>query len=197
MINLSIIAVAPGIDGPFGEKVFLAVITSLSVSFLFYLMGRKGKASTTIDDEFGIDDYYVLKIIANDSRAKLEFDYEGTFKELKEKCNPKLYLEPHQPQKLDIAANLFARINEIENNWNKLEIRKIRKKADEELGIKLSSEKSYRILIEIYDPKKYVDGQFDKDKLLACNRAYKYISENKNDIRKLEQFAKKVGILEY
>lgn len=48
---------------------------------------------------------------------------------------------------------------------------------------------------DLFNPNNYIDSSFDKDTLVACSWASEYISENKEDIRTLEQLAYRIGLL--
>lgn len=111
-------------------------------------------------------------------------------------CNPKNFLDPYQPDKLKISTDLYSSLRDNESVYDKLVIRKIRIIADESLGIKLPSKDTYEIMKSIFNPANFVDDKFDKKRLIASSEAYKYINDNKDDLRKLEQFAYQIGLLE-
>lgn len=146
-------------------------------------------------EEKEVEYYRLLREIAVNSRVKLNFNYEATISQLKEKCNPKYFINKNNFTKLEIATEIYSELLSLKEPLDKRQIRILRKRANEQLGIMLSSEETYKVLDNIFDPTKFVDENFEANKLLACTKAHEYILKNRSDLRKLEQFAYKINLL--
>lgn len=208
--TISLPLVAHGIGNSIGEKVFIAMLTSIVISiFLFFWNKRTEKREARREREnfkreerqaqeaqTEEEEYFkTLYLIAFERKSEMLFDYDWTIKQLLDKCNPKCFLSPYSPEKVEIATRLFSRLKNLGNNYDKREVRLIRKEANEKLNIELSSEKAYSLLTTLFNPSNYIDEKFDEKKLIACNKAFQHIEKYKTDLRKLEQFAYKIGIL--
>jgi hypothetical protein len=135
-----------------------------------------------------------LKEIVNKTKERLVFDHSTTIELLKERCNPKYFLSDND--KTIVATEIYSNLLSLGSQYDKLQVRRLIKRANEELGIKLPSEQAYLIMERVFNPLNCVDENFDKYYLLACNKAHLYIENNKEDLRKLEQFAYGIGFLE-
>lgn len=197
----NILTTAPGIGNSLGESIFVAIITGIVISlFLSLREKRADKEALKLEErennlKYEKIYYNTLKSIVHDSGKTLFFDYGKTLHQLLEACNPKHYLEPYQPEKIDIATELYSKLRSMKMPYKRIEIRRIRKQANEQLGINLPSQETYNLMVSIFNPKNFIDNNFNAEKLKACTQAYKYIEDNKNDLRKLEQFAYKIGLL--
>lgn len=208
VINLIFLSlVHPSIGDSVGEKVFIAILTSIIISFFFFFKNKRdekkeemrAKEQEIRNKEIRArkeEDEYIetLKRIVKKTKERLVFDYPTTIELLKERCNPKYFLSDND--KTTVAAEIYSNLLSLGCQYDKLQVRKLRKRANEELGIKLPSEQAYSILQRVFNPLNYIDENFDKNYLLACNKAHLFIERNKGDLRKLEQFAYKIGFLE-
>lgn len=191
-----------------GERFFIGVLSGLFLYIIFYFINKVKEDKETDrrnkiqehfenkEEELQEKNYYaLLKEIATDSKLKLHFNYDTTISQLKEKCNPKYYIDKNDYSKLRIATEIYSELVSAKEPLDKRKIRLLRVRANEQLGVMFSSEYAYNILNKVFNPNNFVDENFDADKLLACTKAHKYILENREDLRKLEQFAYKIGFL--
>lgn len=204
IINYILLTVAPRIGNSLGEKIFIGVLTSITLSIIFIIVNnKKEKKLRKCEEQIQVDNQNkeyneTLKLIAAESNLRYKIVISQLLSELTEACNPKNYLEPYQPEKVDIANNLYQNLISLDikrNIYNHL--LDIWANAEIKLNIRLSSDIIYHTLSEIYNPHKFVDNGFDANKLKCTNQASQYINENKNNRRILEQFAKAIGIIEF
>lgn len=194
--------VYPGSTNSVGESVFVGILTSIAFGVILWVVNQNSSKKENIKLEehqkkVEKDKYLqTLKSIVKSSGMTISYDYDNTISQLTALCNPKNYLEPYQPEKLKIATELYTELKSISSPYNKQQIRTINKKADEMLLIKLPSEDVFIVLKNIFNPQNFVDDNFDEQKLLASNKAYQYIFQNKNDLRKLQEFAYSCGVLD-
>lgn len=185
------------INEPLGEEIFIGILTSITISIFFYIKYKVANRKVTNmsqAEEVGRN-CEILKIIVSENNNYIKFCYEKNIIELLEKWNPKQFLEPYNPDKLRTSVELYAALRKLNLPGDKRSVLHIRKIADEALDIKLNSEEMYTYMRDLFNPNNYIDSSFDKDKLVACSWASEYISENKEDIRKLEQLAYRIGLL--
>lgn len=194
-ILLILLKVHPNIGNTLGEKVFIGVLTGAVISLFLYLWNKREDKTAEIHEREAEEQKYLktLKLIVGNTSEKLIFDYPQTIQLLKERSNPKYFLNDNR--KTIIATQIYSTLISIGDHFDKRQIRLLRIKANEELGINLPSEHAYEVLTRVFNPLNYVDDNFDSEKLLACNWAHRYIENNKHNLRKLEQFANKIGFL--
>lgn len=183
------------------EVFFTGALNGLIIGILSYIYfavkekkeKRKQKIIEAKDHELSY--YDTLQEIVNSKNVKMEFDYYSTYEELIELCNPKYYLESCDKERLSTAIDIYSKLLKCHPFKDKGMIIKLRKEAVNNLQVKLNAKKCYCFLMELFNPAQYVDDNFDSVKLLACNKAYSFISENKNDLRALQNFALRIGLL--
>lgn len=191
-----------------GERFFVGALSGLVISIFVYFIGQRKakkqeKRRTALQDIFEEKEnlerekqyFNTLKNIAEMSGSQLYFNYELTVSQLLEKCNPKYFIESKDCNKLGISTSIYSELLSIAKPYDKEQIRKIRKRASEQLGVSLESEDTFKLLEKVFNPMNFVDENFEADKFLACSKAHMYILENRSDLRKLEQFAYKIGLL--
>lgn len=199
---LFILLTHPNIGDSIGENIYIGVLTSLALSaFLFFADRRRDKKHIKkmqeAHNKTEVHNYITtLSEIAKQSDLKLVFNYPLTVQLLIERCNPKHYLS--DSGRMAVAAELYSELISLDTktNGDKRMVRHLRRLANEQLGVKLPAEDTYLILAKVFNPNNYLDENFDKEKLLACNKAISYIENNKADLRKLEQFAFKIGFID-
>lgn len=201
--------VHPNIGNSVGEKILIGVVCCILLEVIYLLSSKYNEKVKQKENNASVlktkeesekiesDKYFkTLRDIASMGSEKISINYNETISQLKDKCNPKLFLECKDLGKLKKSAEIYSELIKLGDNYDRLQVRKLRKEANEILGIYLPSGKTYETLKKIFNPKNFIDENFDKENLIACQRASIFIDENKNDLRKLEQFAHKIGILE-
>lgn len=120
--------------------------------------------------------------------------YHNLYDELKSKCNPINFMKPYNAAQVNIANEIFSKLN----NTQKDDIRNLillKNKAIKGLGITYTNPKLYETLCNVYNPKNFMGENYDANKLNAANKLFAEIEKYKNDILSLESIAKRVGLI--
>lgn len=180
---------------PIGERVFIGALNGLIIGICIYLY-RKHKNKNALKEY----EKEVQKEIISDSKTTVATDnpriplqcYSTLLTELKEKCNPALFLEPYDAEKVEISNGIYAQLDRSANDLQTLI--KLRNLAITKLGISFSATELYEKLSEAYNPRQYVGEHYDADKLHVANQIYSRIQNNKDNIIELERIAQECGI---
>ena len=191
-----ILKVAPNIGNSLGEKIFIGLITSLFIGvYVNYILKRREKRELKKEEtekKIKEEKQYnkTLKTIIEESSLILSPNINLIRQELIDKCNPKNFLND-TTLNLKKATELYERIRTIVDADEILNIRKI---AQKELNIKIIDNDLLTILIDVFNPKNFIDNNFNKERLLCCNKAYNWVLENREDGILLEKFAYEIGL---
>lgn len=120
--------------------------------------------------------------------------YHNLYDELKSKCNPINFMTPYNAAQVNIANEIFSKLN----NTQKDDIRNLillKNKAIKGLGITYTNPKLYEALCDLYNPKNFMGDNYDANKLNAANKLFAEIEKYQNDILNLESIAKRVGLI--
>lgn len=131
------------------------------------------------------NDYLIFHKI-NPSKSE-EKQYESLYEELLEKCNPNNFMQPYDKEKVDTANTIFAelRSNPYATDY---ELKEVRLKAVQKLGVHISTQKILDYLTKYCDPKRYTDRDpYDAELVNQANTLYSQILDNKDDIFELER----------
>ena len=104
-------------------------------------------------------------------------------------------MNPYDAEKVGVANSIFSRLEENKDNVGKLI--QLRNQAILKLGISFSASTMFECLSKIYNPSKFMGKNYDAEKLLAANKIYDKILQNKDNIIELEKIAKDMGITPY
>lgn len=115
-----------------------------------------------------------------------EKEYPSLYDELVDKCNPLNFRSPYNPQKLDIANDLYAEIIQYNCNTSEEILKNIRDRAIQSLQITFSTKKLMEKLLEYCDPAVYMNP-YDHDNVALANKFYSEIQDSSNDIMALER----------
>ena len=107
----------------------------------------------------------------------LLFEYQKT--ELLKKCNPSLFMNPYNHDKVEIANTLSIKLNDA---INLKDLKTLREMALS-LGVKVSTSQIYDYLKTICNPINFVGS---KELFSAANNLYGRVLESKNNISELE-----------
>lgn len=139
----------------------------------------------------------IKKGIKEKSRMKQCVEFEGSlYEELKYRCSPERYMEPYNPKKVDLAADLYAEVLKCDEWGDKVSQVALRKKASLILGVKFSTRKLYEELREKCNPENFISQQnYDAEKVKLANSYYQKINECCDDIDALERLEKEIIVM--
>lgn len=118
--------------------------------------------------------------------------YDSLYEELKEKCNPSRYLVPYNKEKVDIANSLYKELMAA-GFYDSNALLGIRRKAVEQLSIKISTKKLYLKLKELCNPASYMQP-YNDEAVKQANEFYARIEERKDSIEDLEVLEKEINM---
>ncbi len=129
-------------------------------------------------------DYTQQKMPAPSKRfpTPIKGRYASLYDEIKKKCNPLNYMSPYDYEKVKISNELTALIEQ--NKSDVEELKRLRKRAVEELGIQFATIELYEELTYNFNPKKYVNNPTH---LRLINEVYHNILMNADNIEMLER----------
>ena len=126
-------------------------------------------------------------------KAPIEGSYPSLYDELIDKCNPARFMRPYDPQKVDIANDIYSKLL---NNKDKIDVLySLRLQAIEDLGVKLSTEDLYYELLSVCNPENFVNESYSKSRLEQANKMYQAVLKNADDKIALENIKKQCKIL--
>lgn len=108
--------------------------------------------------------------------------YYSLYDELRQKCNPNNFMHPYDFELVKLSNAIYSQIETEKDNEKAL--RKIRRRAVEELGIIVSTEQLYNRLKHNLDPSKYVGHREWVD---IANDLYNQVLCNADNIEELER----------
>ncbi len=133
-----------------------------------------------------IDD--IRRGISENTKLKQCIEFEGSlYEELKYRCSPERYMEPYNPEKIDLAADLYAEVLKCNEYGDKKTQEELRKKASTTLGVKFSTRRLYDKLSNKCHPQNFTNSiNYDAEKVKLANKYYQKINEYCDDIDALE-----------
>ena len=120
--------------------------------------------------------------------CKMEY-YPSLYAELKVKCNPERYMSPYNKEKVDIANKFYQELLDLPEGTN---LRPIRNKVAQRLGITFSTKRQYEQLLKYCNPKRFMNP-YDFEKVQLANHYYSLAEEYRNDIHKLEELRDEIS----
>mgnify|MGYP001240321865 FL=1 len=118
--------------------------------------------------------------------------YDSLYEELLDKCNPKNFMESYDQKKVDEAILIYNDLSRI-GKTNEKHIRVIRDRATLELGIKVSTDRLFKELIDYCNPQNFLTAvPFQADLLQIANHFYAQVRTSKNDIHELERLSSQI-----
>ena len=111
--------------------------------------------------------------------------YRNKYEELIEKCAPENFMDPYDAIKVDVANELYSLLLDTRVDDHPT-LNVLRRRAVDELGIKISTERLYQELLRVCNPKQYTGDNYNRDLLSLSNEVYRLILQNADDIFALE-----------
>lgn len=188
--------VHPNIGNSVGEKILIGILTCAIIE-LFFVCKRKKKKAREQNIRIKADNASYENLVRNiaqeyvSSMGHIKIDTEAIRALLVERCNPKNYIEEYNHHKLEAASKLYIKLKDTSI---KIPLSQILAEAEKDLNIYLNSTDLYKKLEEIFNPANFTEDRFDEAKLMASNRAYKFIQDNRNSLRKLLEFAQNANL---
>lgn len=108
--------------------------------------------------------------------------YWSLYHELREKCNPIEFMTPYNYELVKLSNEIYTLIEENKDDIE--ELKRIRKRAIEELGVAFSTKILYNELTSMLNPSKYVGNRELVD---VSNELYNKVLRNADNIEELEQ----------
>lgn len=179
------------ISDSMGERFFVGAIQGLigAIILYFWLRHSKKKEKKQYEKALKEEIYHDSSPQTTASSNTIEVDYYNTlYDELKEKCNPAIYMNPYNAEKVEISNQIYSQLDSNKENVSYLiELRNL---AIKKLGLSFSAKELFEKLSEIYNPNNYVGEKYDADKLHISNQIYAKIQKCADDIVELENIAK-------
>ena len=116
-----------------------------------------------------------------------EKEYTSLYEELKDKCNPKNFMEPFELESFKAANDIYAHLLDLSKN-NENEIISLRNRAIKQLGISISStKKKFEELKSFFNPEIFLNRKpYNKEKIDEAGELYNMVLKNADDIITLE-----------
>ena len=117
----------------------------------------------------------------------IEKVYDSLYDELLDKCNPGRF-KLFGFIKFNVANEIFARLQQMGSGMSDdFELRQLRNRAMDELGVRISTTRTFNRLQAFLDPENYTNRQpYDKELVENAGRLYTQLLQYKDDIRALE-----------
>lgn len=115
--------------------------------------------------------------------------YDSLYDELLEKCDPDHFCDSNDfdRKRFEIANDLFAEILKSKNSPDN-ELRELRNRAIDQLGVRFSSKKKFDELNRFLNPVELKNKLgYDKDRMAEAGIWYQQLLQNKTDICALEK----------
>ena len=120
--------------------------------------------------------------------------YESLHAELKARCAPENFMNPYEPEKVSRANELYAEVLATNTQADE-ELKSLRLRAMEELGVKFSTEQLFEKLTAVCNPKNFTGDSYNKERLELANGLYQQILMNADNIFTLEEIEGKAKVL--
>jgi hypothetical protein len=122
--------------------------------------------------------------------------YQGLHAELKARCAPENFMNPYEPEKVSKANELYSEVLHTDAQADE-QLKQLRLRAIEELGIKFSTEELFDRLSAACNPKNFTGESYNKERLELSNRLYQAVLMNADNVLALEEIEGEArGLLE-
>ena len=110
---------------------------------------------------------------------------ESLYEQLLRVCSPSNFMNPYDKDKVECANNLFKRLNEASAD-DLVNLREIRKKASQELGVSFISQDRIEQLKDLCNPSRFMNP-YQPEKVSLANRIFAKLSMDNLGIDDLEE----------
>ena len=111
--------------------------------------------------------------------------HESPHVELKARCAPENFMNPYEPEKVSKANELYSEVLHTDAQADE-QLKRLRLRAIEELGIKFSTEELFDRLSAACNPKNFTGDSYNKERLELANRLYQAVLMNADNVLALE-----------
>lgn len=116
----------------------------------------------------------------------IEKEYDTLYDELLDKCYPGKYKDEEE-DRFKVASDIYGRLKQEGKCMSEDDLRYLRNRAIDELGIHISTSKIYNRLISLADPENYMKIEpYNGELVEKAKTLYDQLKCNKDDIRALE-----------
>ena len=112
--------------------------------------------------------------------------YQSLHAELKVRCAPENFMNPYEPEKVSKANELYSEVLATDAQADE-QLKQLRLRAIEELGIKFSTEELFDRLSTACNPKNFTGDAYNKERLELANRLYQTVLMNADNVLALEE----------
>jgi len=112
--------------------------------------------------------------------------YQGLHAELKARCAPENFMNPYEPEKVSKANELYSEVLHTDAQADE-QLKRLRLRAIEELGIQFSTEELFDRLSAACNPKNFTGDSYNKERLELANRLYQAVLINADNVLALEE----------
>ena len=115
-----------------------------------------------------------------------EREYDSLYEELVDKCNPGKF-KTAGIEIFNTANEIYSGLQQLTDTSDSADLKELRNRAIDKLGIKISAKKVFNKLQTYLDPENYTGRTpYDKDLVSNAGNLYTQLLNNKDDIRALE-----------
>ena len=111
--------------------------------------------------------------------------YQDLHAELKARCAPENFMNPYEPEKVSKANELYSEVLSTDAQAEE-QLKQLRLRAIEELGIKFSTEELFTKLSAACNPKNFTGDSYNKERLEQANKLYQAVLMNADHVLALE-----------
>ena len=116
----------------------------------------------------------------------IEKEYNSLYDELIDKCYPGKYKD-EEKERFNVASDIYGQLKQEGNSMSEDDLRYLRNRSIDELGIHISTSKIYNRLISLADPENYMKIEpYNGELVERAKELYDQLKCNKDDIRALE-----------
>lgn len=157
----------------------LPILTFIIVSITLGLLGVP--TSTSKSDSINTKSNSQERVPSNTVLNNLNKDYVLSL--LREKCHPRLFMQPYDSEKVAIANELYSLLTD---DCSLLDLSTILSKATDKLKIDLDTTLVVSELLKACSPENFMEP-YDSERIARANELYSKILENKSNILELIQ----------
>ena len=105
---------------------------------------------------------------------------------MKARCAPENFMNPYEPEKVSKANELYFEVLHTDAQADE-QLKQLRLRAIEGLGIKFSTEELFDRLSAACNPKNFTGESYNKERLELSNRLYQTVLMNADNVLAMEE----------